>query len=79
VWDGHRLFNQPADKFLELQHYFQLNLDETCIMGSFGSQKIVGSAEVKKHERTIDDNREAITIVYTLVLREDIQGLGFFL
>jgi hypothetical protein len=40
-----------------------LNLDETCIMGSLGSLKIVGSAEVKKHERITDDIREAITIV----------------
>jgi hypothetical protein len=32
-------------------------------MGSLGSLKIVGSAEVKKHERITDDNREAITIV----------------
>ncbi len=63
VWEDHRLFNQPADKFLELQHYFQLNLDETCIMGSLGSLKIVVSAEVKKHERITDDNREVITIV----------------
>ena len=47
VWEDYRLFNQPTDKFLELQHYFQLNLDETCIMGSLGSLKIVGSAEVK--------------------------------
>ncbi len=63
VWEDHRLFNQPADKFLELQHYFQLNLDETCIMGSLGRVKIVGSAEGKKHKRITDDNREAITIV----------------
>ncbi len=63
VLEDHRLFNQPADKFLELQHYFQLNLDKTCIMGSLGSLKIVGSTEVKKHKRITDDNREAITIV----------------
>jgi hypothetical protein len=63
VWEHHCLFTQPADKFLELQHYFQLNLDETCIMGSLGSLKIVGSVEVKKHGRITDDNREAITIV----------------
>ncbi len=31
VWEDHCLLNQPADKFLELHHYFQLNLDETTI------------------------------------------------
>jgi hypothetical protein len=63
VWGDDCLFNQPADKFLELQHYFQLNLDETCIMGSHGSLKIVGSTEVKKHKKITNNNKESITIV----------------
>ena len=47
VWEDHRLYNNPTSEWLQLQPKFQLNLDETCIMGSLGSLKIVGSAEVK--------------------------------
>ncbi len=63
VWEDHCLFNQPTNEFRVLQPHFQLNLDETCVMASIGSLKIVGSAEVKKHERTVSDNKDSITIV----------------
>ena len=65
VWEEHRLFNQPTDEFLALQPHFQLNLDETCVKACIttGNLKIVGSAAVKKHEKTTSDNKKSITIM----------------
>ncbi len=63
VWEEHRQVNQPYDKFATLQPHFQLNLDETSVLGGNGNLHIVGSAEVKKHKKTMQDNRDSVTIV----------------
>ncbi len=55
--------NLPSNKFATLQPHFQLNLDETSVLGCNGNLRIVGSAEVKKHEKTMQDNRDSVTII----------------
>ena len=49
VWEEHWQVNQPSDELATLQPHFQLNLDETSVLGCNGNRHIVGSAEVKKH------------------------------
>ena len=63
VWEEHRQVNLPSDDFATLQPHLQLNLDETSVLGCNGNLRIVGSAEVKKHEKTTQDNRDSVTIV----------------
>jgi hypothetical protein len=63
VREEHRRVNQPSDEFATLQPHFQLNHDETSVLGCNGNLCIVGSAEVKKHEKTMQDNCDSVTIV----------------
>jgi hypothetical protein len=63
VWEEHWQVNQPSYEFATLQPHFQLNLDEMSVLGCNGNLHIVGSAEVKKHEKTTQDNRDSVTIV----------------
>jgi hypothetical protein len=63
VWEEHRRVNLPSDEFATLQPHLQLNLNETSVLGCNGNLRIVGSAEVKKHEKTTQDNRDSVTIV----------------
>jgi hypothetical protein len=36
VWEDHRTINQPSEEYKKLQPFFQINLDETGILGSTG-------------------------------------------
>lgn len=65
IWEDHQRFNQPTEEYVKLQPHFQINLDldETGVLGSTGILRVVGSAEVKKHEKNTQDNRDFITIV----------------
>ncbi len=63
VWEEHQQVNQPSDEFATLQLHFQLNLNETSVPGCNGNICIVGSAKVKKHEKTMQDNHDSVTIV----------------
>jgi hypothetical protein len=47
----------------KLQPFFQINLGEMGVLGSTGVLQVVGSAEVKKHEKNTQDNHDSITIV----------------
>ena len=47
----------------ELQNYFTLNLDESCVVASEGVLSVIGSAHKSKHEKNLQDNQEIITIV----------------
>ena len=51
IWEDHRRFNQPTEEYVKLQPHFQISLDETGVLGSTGILRVVGSAEVKKHEK----------------------------
>jgi hypothetical protein len=56
AWEDHQTINQPSEEFKKLQPFFQINLDETGVLGSTGVLQVVGSAEVKKHEKNTQDN-----------------------
>jgi hypothetical protein len=43
--------------------HFLGNLDESNMSASAGTVKIIGSADVKKHEKNTDDNRDTITVI----------------
>ena len=78
IWEDHRRFNQPTEEYVKLQPHFQINLDETGVLGSTGILRVVGSAEVKKHEKNTQDNRDSITIV-RIGNAAGNSGLWFFL
>ncbi len=63
MWEEHLQVNQPSDEFATLQPHFQLNLDETSVLGCNGNLHVVSSAEVEKHEKTMQDNHDSVTIV----------------
>jgi hypothetical protein len=63
IWEEHRRVNQPSQEFLRLQDHFMINLDESNIQGSNGVLRVVGSAIVKKHEKTTQDCRESVTMI----------------
>ena len=47
----------------ECQVPFHINLDETCIMGSEGTTKVIGDATRKKQDNNREYNRDSITVV----------------
>jgi hypothetical protein len=55
--------NLPADEFHPLKPHFICNVDETCIMGSEGTLKIIGDGKGRKHNKNVEDNRDSITVV----------------
>ena len=55
--------NLPADAFHPLKPHFICNVDETCIMGSEGTLKIIGDGKRRKHNKNVEDNRDSITLV----------------
>jgi hypothetical protein len=63
VWEDHWTINQPSEEYKKLQPIFQINLDKTGVLGSTGVLRVLGSAEVKKHKKNTQDNRDSITIV----------------
>jgi hypothetical protein len=63
IWEDHRRFDQPTEDYVKLQPHFQINLDETGVLGSTGILRVVRSAEVKKHEKNTQDNHDSIRIV----------------
>ena len=55
-----------------LLDYFLGNLDEANMSASCGTVRIVGSADIKKHEMNMDDNHERLqsfVLVWRLVLK----------
>jgi hypothetical protein len=47
IWREQRLLNLPHCHFTFLHPHFMLNLDETCVMVSCGTLRIVGDATIK--------------------------------
>ncbi len=64
VWKDYCRLNEPFNEYKNLQRFLKINLDEMGILGSTGVLQIVGSAEVKKHEKNTQDNCNSITIVW---------------
>ena len=44
--------------------YFWGNFDKSNMSASEGTVKIIGAADVKRHEKNMDDNRESVTIIH---------------
>jgi hypothetical protein len=63
IWKDQDGTNLPADEFAPLKPHFTCNLDETCVMGCEGTIKIIGDGGRKKHNKSVEDNRDSITIV----------------
>lgn len=63
VWERQALQNKPTDKFNLVSSNFMINLDETGVLASEGTVKIVGSGDRKKHEKNMDDACDSITII----------------
>jgi hypothetical protein len=77
IWEDHRLFNQPTEEYVKLQPHFQINLDKMGVLGSTGILQVVGSAEIKKHEKNTQDNCDSITII-RIGSAAGTSGLWFF-
>ena len=63
IWKDQDATNLPAEKFHPLKPHFMCNVDETCVMGSEGTLKIIGDGKRKKHNKSVEDNRGSITVV----------------
>ena len=50
-WEDLRRTNSPCDIFTRFDHYFKLNLDETCFLCNEGYIKILGSRDKPRHEK----------------------------
>jgi hypothetical protein len=57
-----RTTTPPTDIFDSLIEHFQLNLDETCVMASDGTLKIVAGHHSKMEKRS-DDSRLSLTAI----------------
>ena len=49
--------------FIRYDHYFQLNLDETCFLCYEGELKIIGDNNKPRHEKNCSDSRFSITVL----------------
>jgi hypothetical protein len=56
IWDCMRTTNLPPDKFARLMEYFQLNLDETCVMANDGHLYIIAGHCSKMEKRLNNDS-----------------------
>ncbi len=63
IWRDLDASNLPVEEFHPLKPHFTCNVDETCIMGSEGTLKIIGDGQRKKHNKSVEDNRDSITVV----------------
>ena len=55
--------NLPIEEFKPVRAYFQLNLDEECVIGNDGSIKVIASNFGKKVQKNMDDFRGSVTII----------------
>lgn len=62
-WEKQEEVNQPEDEFKKLHAYFQLNLDEECVMGSEGTVKVISSIFGKKVQKNMDDFKGSISVI----------------
>ena len=57
--------NLPADEFEQVKEHFFCNMDESCLLGSDGTVKVIGSASKSKTEKIMGDCRSSITVLRT--------------
>ena len=63
IWEKQAERNLPVEEFKPVRAYFQLNLDEECIMGSDGSVRVISSIYGGKVQKNMDDYRGTITVI----------------
>jgi hypothetical protein len=57
--------NLPAEDFNDIKEHFFLNMDESSLLASDGTVRVVGSAIKSKTEKIMDDCRTSITVLRT--------------
>ena len=53
------------ETFLHIIEWFIWFWDETCVMAKDGDCHIIGDAEIKKHQKNLDDSRDTMTTLRT--------------
>ena len=62
-WEDLRKTNSPCDIFIIHDHYFRLNLDETCFLCNEGELKIIGGNDKPRHVKNCSNSRFSITVL----------------
>ncbi len=75
IWEDHQRFNQPTKDYLKLQDHFQINLDETSVLGSTGIQKWLAPPK-SKCRRRIHKTIMTPLQLFELGMQQEIPGLG---
>ena len=57
--------NLNSEEYKKVADFFTVNLDESCMMASDGTVKVIGNANKRKQEKNSDDCRDSITVVRT--------------
>ena len=60
-----RRLNLPAEDFNDVKEHFFLNMDESSLLASDGTIKVVGSVTKSKTEKIMEDCRASITVLRT--------------
>ena len=58
-----RRTNSPRDIFIRYAHYFQLNLDETCLLCNEGELRIISDNDKPRHEKNCSNSGFSITVL----------------
>ena len=62
-WEDMRRKNSPRHIFIRYDHYFQLNLDETCFLCNGGELSIIGNNDKPRHDKNCSNLRFSITFL----------------
>lgn len=57
--------NLPAEEFEKVKEHFFCNMDESCLLGSDGTVKTIGSSSKSKTEKIMSDCCASITVLRT--------------
>ena len=62
-WEDLRQTKSPHDICICYNHYFHLNLDNTCFLCNEGESRIIGGNDKPRHDKNYSDSRFSITIL----------------
>jgi hypothetical protein len=62
---GQKRLNLPAEKFDEIKEHFFCNMDESSLLASDGTVRVIGTASKSKTEKIMEDCRASITVLQT--------------
>ncbi|KAI2510833.1 hypothetical protein MHU86_3619 [Fragilaria crotonensis] len=57
--------NLPADEFEQVKEHFFCNMDESCLLGSDGTVRVIGASCKSKTEKIMSDCRASVTVLRT--------------